>query len=191
MLEHLDQQLLLFLNSLNSPFFDRLMWIISGRLTWVPLYLAILTVLAFRYRRKMYILVLMIAITVAAGDRLSVLIKNTVKRPRPCHEQLLEGKVHLVKGKCGGMYGFVSSHAANSFSIALFSLLLIRKRGFTIAMIFWALLVGYSRIYLGVHYPGDVLFGSLLGALTGWAVYSFYCYLDNRWLKRSGYFNPV
>ena len=191
MLVHIDQQLLLFLNSLNSPFWDRMMWIISGRVTWIPLYLAILYVLAFRYRRKMYILVLMIAITVAAGDRISVLIKNTVKRPRPCHEQLLEGKVHIVNGKCGGMYGFVSSHATNAFSVALLSLLLIGKRGFSIAMIFWALLVGYSRIYLGVHYPGDVLFGSLLGALIGWSVYRLYCYLDNRWLKRSDWFNPV
>jgi undecaprenyl-diphosphatase len=167
------------------------MWIISGRVTWIPLYLAILYVLAFRYRRKMYILVLMIAITVAAGDRISVLIKNTVKRPRPCHEQLLEGKVHIVNGKCGGMYGFVSSHATNAFSVALLSLLLIGKRGFSTAMIFWALLVGYSRIYLGVHYPGDVLFGSLLGALIGWGVYRLYCYLDNRWLKNSVWFNPV
>jgi undecaprenyl-diphosphatase len=191
MLAHIDQQLLLFLNSLNSPFWDKVMWIISGRLTWVPLYLAILYVLAFRYRRKMYVLVLLIAITVASGDRLSVMIKNAVKRPRPCHEQLLEGRIHIVNGSCGGLYGFVSSHATNAFSVALLSLLLIRKRWFSVTMIFWALLVGYSRIYLGVHYPGDVLSGSLLGALIGWAVYSLWCYLDNRWLKRSLYFNPV
>jgi undecaprenyl-diphosphatase len=191
MLIHLDQQLLLFLNSLNSPFFDRLMWIISGRLTWVPLYLTILTVLTIRYRRKMYILVLMIAILITASDRLSVLIKNTVKRPRPCHEQLLEGKVHIVNGRCGGLYGFVSSHASNSFSIALFTLLLIRKRKFSIAMIIWALLIGYSRIYLGVHYPGDVLFGSLLGALIGWGVFRLWSYIEIRYLNRPGFFNPV
>jgi undecaprenyl-diphosphatase len=191
MLVHIDQQLLLFLNSLNSPFWDTVMSVISGRLIWVPLYLAIFTVLTLRLRRKMYVMVLMIILTVGSGDRLSVLIKNTVKRPRPCHEKLLEGKVHIVNGKCGGMYGFVSSHATNSFSVALLSLLLIRKRWFLVAMIFWASLVGYSRIYLGVHYPGDVLFGSFLGALTGWAVYSLWCYLDNRYLNRSSYFNPV
>jgi undecaprenyl-diphosphatase len=191
MLVHTDQQLLLFLNSLNSPFWDQVMWIISGRLTWVPVYLAILAVLTLRYRRKMYIMVLMIALTVAGGDRISVFIKNTVKRPRPCYEKLLEGKVHIVNGKCGGMYGFVSSHATNAFSVALLSLLLIRKRWFTFAIIFWALLIGYSRIYLGVHYPGDVLFGSLLGALTGWSVYSLWCFLEKRYLDRSAYFNPV
>jgi undecaprenyl-diphosphatase len=191
MLVHFDQQLLLYLNSLNSPFWDTVMSAISGRLLWVPLYLAILTVLTIRLRRKMYIMVLMIVITVWGGDRLSVLIKNTVKRPRPCHELLLEGKVHIVNGRCGGMYGFVSSHATNAFSVALLSLLMIRKRWFSFAMIFWALLVGYSRIYLGVHYPGDVLFGSVLGALTGWAVYNLWCYLDNRYLKRSLYFNQV
>jgi undecaprenyl-diphosphatase len=190
MLVHIDQQLFLFLNSFNSPFWDHVMWAISGRVTWIPLYLAILTALYIRYRRRIYIILVIVAITAAGGDRISVIIKNSVKRPRPCHEQLLEGKVHIVKGKCGGAYGFVSSHATNSFSVALLALLLIRKRWFTISMVLWALVVGYSRIYLGVHYPGDVLFGSLLGILTGWVFYRLYSYIDNVYLSRSVYFNP-
>jgi undecaprenyl-diphosphatase len=166
------------------------MWIISGRITWLPLYLAIITALIIRYRRKFFILLIAISMMVFISDRLSVAIKNMVERPRPCHEQSLEGLVHIVKGKCGGMYGFVSSHASNSFAIALLSLSLLRRRWFTYSMIFWALLVGYSRIYLGVHYPGDVLGGSLLGALAGWTIYKLYIFTDSRYLRKSEFLNP-
>jgi undecaprenyl-diphosphatase len=99
------------------------------------------------------------------------------------------GIVHLVDGECGGLYSFVSSHASNSFNVALLSLLFIKRRWYSIGIIIWALLIGYSRIYLGVHYPGDVLCGSILGALTGWGIYNLYTLTDNKILKYRPYFN--
>jgi undecaprenyl-diphosphatase len=189
MLEHLDQQLLLFINSSHSPFFDKVMYAISGRVIWAPLYLAILIYLGFKYKRKFYIVLIIIALAITLSDQTSVILKNITMRLRPCHEPALAGLVHLVNGECGGLYSFVSSHAANSFNIALLSLLFIRKRWYTISIIFWAAIIGFSRIYLGVHYPGDVIFGSILGALIGWSMFRLYELFDYRVLRYKSYFS--
>jgi undecaprenyl-diphosphatase len=189
MLERLDQQLFLFLNSLNSPFFDQVMHAISGKIIWVPLYLAILIYLGVKYKKKFLIILLFIILAATLADQFSVIIKNIVLRLRPCHEPALAGLVHIVRGECGGMYSFVSSHATNSFDVALLSLLFIRKRWFSVSIIFWAVIVGYSRIYLGVHYPGDVICGSILGSLVGWGVYQLYVLTDNKILQFKPYFN--
>ncbi|MGD0582898.1 MAG: phosphatase PAP2 family protein [Bacteroidales bacterium] len=191
MLTGIDHQLFLFLNSFHSPFWDMVMTIISYPPTWIPLYIAILIFLVIKYKRRMIVLVIVIALLITASDQLSDVIKNSVKRPRPCYEKTLEGKVHTVNGRCGGMYGFVSSHASNSFAVALLSLLMFRRRWFSISIVAWALAVGYSRIYLGVHYPGDVLFGSLFGALTGWAAFLLFDFTDRRLLMKSSFFYPV
>jgi undecaprenyl-diphosphatase len=189
MLERLDQQLFLFLNSINSPFCDTVMHALSGKLIWAPLYLAILIYLGIKYKRKFLIILLFVILAVTMADQFSVqLFKNLFQRPRPCHEPSLEGLIHLVNGECGGMYGFVSSHATNSFNVALLSLLFIRKRWYTITIILWALIIGYSRIYLGVHYPGDVICGSLLGALIGWSCYKLYVLTDNKILQHKSFF---
>jgi len=190
MLEHFDQQVFLLLNSQNSLFWDKLMYTISMVIIWFPLYLAILIYMGCRYKRKFIVIILFIIVAVTLTDQFALLIKNTVERLRPCHEPSLTGLVHLVNGKCGGLYGFVSSHAANSFNVALLSLLFIRKRWYSICIVIWAAIVGYSRIYLGVHYPGDVLCGSILGALTGWGVYSLYVMTDRYILQKKKYFNP-
>ena len=189
MVERLDQQLFLFLNSFNSPFWDQVMSIISGTATWIPLYLAILIYLGVKLRKKFLVLILTIIIAVTLSDQISVLIKNSVHRLRPCHEPSLEGMVHLVKGYCGGLYGFVSSHASNSFMVAMLCLLLIRRCWFTWFIIIWALVIGYSRIYLGVHYPGDVICGSLLGILIGWGIFLFYRYTDRKLIPKWKFFN--
>lgn len=190
MLEHLDQQLFLFLNSCNSPFWDRVMYAISGKFIWIPLYLAILIWIGFKYKRKFYVLLVFIALAVTLADQVSVqLFKNVFLRLRPCHEPDLQGLVHLVKGECGGLYGFVSSHAANSFSVALLSLMLIKKRWYTIVIILWAAVIGYSRIYLGVHYPGDVICGSLVGSLAGWSIYKLFELTDKVILNKNKFFS--
>ena len=189
MLESLDHQLFLILNSLNSPFWDNIMYAISGKIIWIPLYTVILVLLAIKYKKKFLVILLFIILGVTLADQSSVhLFKNLFHRLRPCHEPSLEGLVHLVKGECGGLYSFVSSHAANSFNIALLSLMLIKKKWYTISIILWASIIGYSRIYLGVHYPGDVIFGSLLGAMIGWSVYKLYELTDNKLLKNKEYF---
>lgn len=190
MLIRLDQQLLLYLNSINSPFWDEVMYALSGKFLWIPLYLAILVYLGLKYKRRFLIILLFVILGITIADQTSVhLFKNVFHRLRPCHEPAIAGLVHLVRGECGGLYGFVSSHATNSFYVAMFSLLFIKKRWYTFSIIFWALIVGYSRIYLAVHYPGDVICGSILGILIGWGVYSLYIFTDKNILQKKAFFN--
>jgi len=174
-LVQLDTKIFLILNGLNSESFDVVMWWVSGKSTWWPFYVLLLGYLGWKKGWQLVPMILFIALVIVLADQISVhLFKNVFQRLRPCHEPSLEGLVHLVNNKCGGKYGFVSSHAANTFGLASLLFLWVRRRWFTVLMILWASLVGYSRIYLGVHYPGDVLFGSLLGVSCGWL--SFYLF---------------
>ncbi len=191
MLERFDQQVFLFINSSNSPFFDQVMHAISGRLIWAPLYLAILIYLGIKYKRKFLIILIFTILAITLSDQASVVLKNLTQRLRPCNDPSLTGLVHLINGECGGLFSFVSSHAANSFNVAFLSLLLIKKRWYSISIIVWATVIGYSRIYLGVHYPGDVICGYLLGAFIGWGIYSLYVLTDNKILKNKPYFSSL
>jgi len=187
MTEQLDQQLFLFLNSANSPFWDKIMVYLSMKIVWAPLYIAILIFLGIKYKGRFWIMLLFIILAVTLADQISVLIKNAVDRPRPCHESSLQGLVHVVNGVCGGLYGFVSSHASNSFNVAFLSLMFIKRKWYTVFIIAWASIVSYSRIYLGVHYPGDVLCGAILGALIGWGVYKLFEAFNKRILKNKSH----
>ena len=166
----LDRTLFLFINSLHTPLLDGVMDFLSMKAVWIPLYIFIIYLLVKKYRGRVWVALLFTVLLIVVTDQVSVLIKNTVARLRPCHEPALEGMIHLVRNQCGGMYGFVSSHAANTFGIASFTAPLINKKWYSWSIFIWAAMVSYSRIYLGVHYPGDVIFGALLGIITGFGL---------------------
>ena len=170
-LEALDRAAFLAINGWYAAWADGLMLAVSARLTWVPLYLFFLFLLQRRYGWKgLLCAVPAIALMILFSDSGSVMLfKETVQRLRPCHEPLLNGLVHLVPENCGGQYGFVSSHASNHFAIALFMTGALRgvPRWAAPMLLFWAALIAYSRVYLGVHYLGDVFVGALYGGLIG------------------------
>lgn len=167
-----DTGLLLFFNSMHNSFFDGFMYGFTQILVWVPLYISVIYVLIKTKKFDALWLILSLVLCVVICDQISSgIIKNTVQRLRPSHEPSLNGMVHLVNGYTGGRFGFVSSHAANTFGFALMSALLVRKRNFTVMIVVWSLINCYSRIYLGVHYPFDIAGGLLVGTLAALVCY--------------------
>lgn len=163
-------QLFLFLNGWHSPFFDELMYWFSEKLIWAPLYAVLLLLVWLQYKKSFWVILPLVILLVTLTDQISVVFfKDVFERLRPCHEPALEGMVRILNGHCGGSYGFISSHASNTFGVATFVGLLLRQRYQWLlpAMLTWAGLVSYSRIYLGVHYPGDIIVGGIVGCLIG------------------------
>ncbi len=168
-LNEIDTRLFLFLNGLNNSFFDFLMYWISYKFTWLPLYMFFLYLLIRKYKLKALWIMLLVGLLITFSDQFSVMFKNYFQRLRPCHSEEINFLIHTVKDKCGGKFGFVSSHAANSFSLAVFLIPFLKSysKHLPILLIAWATIVSYSRIYLGVHYPGDILGGALMGIIAG------------------------
>ncbi|MHC1706186.1 MAG: phosphatase PAP2 family protein [Bacteroidales bacterium] len=177
-LKDLDTSLLLFINGHHNEFFDFLMFWLSDRIIWVPFYLFLIYLLFRHFGKTSWWILLGVLLMILISDQVSVhLFKNQFQRLRPCHEPALEGMIHLVKGKCGGSFGFISSHAANTFSLAVFLFGFFWKKMPLLAwgMLVWAAAISYSRVYLGVHYPGDVVAGAIFGGLAGWGFYLLTC----------------
>lgn len=160
-----DKELLLFLNSFHTPFLDEVMYEITKTIFWVPLYILLLFLILKDYRNDSWIPLLGILITILFADQVTAgIMKPFFQRLRPSQEPALEGLVQLVKGYKGGKYGFASSHAANTFGTATFFWFLMKEKRKWIGVLFlWASTMTYSRIYLGVHYPGDIIVGAIVG----------------------------
>lgn len=174
-----DTALFAVLNQAGSDWLDPIMAAISNRFIWIPLYLLLLFGLYRVLSLKHFLIALgFLVVLVFATDQSSVqLFKFQFEHPRPCHEPMLYPQARLVNDHCGGPYGFVSSHATNTFGLAVFAGLLFRHRQWILyALLFWAALNSYSRIYLGVHYPLDVLGGMLLGSGIGFLLAQLYFY---------------
>jgi len=173
-IKNLDENLFLFLNAFHSPFFDQLMWLFSNRFFWVPLYIWFLWMLYQKFPKHFWTVLVAVTLMVVVSDQLCNLTKDSVMRLRPSQEPHLQKLVHVVNGYRGGMYGFYSGHASNAFAVAFFMITIVtRERKYIIPVsLAYAILTAYSRVYLGVHYPGDILTGALLGTLlgTGFAV---------------------
>ena len=168
----LDKNLFLAINGFHSSFWDGVMFGISAKFTWVPLYVAVLAVIIKNWKRESIWLIIALVGCIIISDQIaSGLIKELVQRLRPSHAPELRNMVHLVNGYSGGQFGFVSSHAANTFGFAFLSSTLFKNRKYTSVIFCWAVLVSYSRMYLGVHYPLDILGGALVGVLAALACY--------------------
>lgn len=178
-LKELDKDVLLFLNGFHTPWLDPVMFWISKTFFWLPLYLFLLFLVIKNFKKDSWIILIGIAVTIILSDQItSSFMKPFFERLRPSREPSLQGLVYLVDGYKGGKYGFASSHAANTFATALFFWLLFKSQYRWMWVLFaWATVMTYTRIYLGVHYPGDILVGMLVGLVAAWI--GFRC---QRWI---------
>ncbi|MEM9672158.1 MAG: phosphatase PAP2 family protein [Bacteroidota bacterium] len=170
-----DQQIFLWLNSFHANWLDPIMYRITNKYTWFPVYAALVVAIILKYRWEGVRIVLVLVLVITACDQLtSGFMKPTFERLRPCHNPTIAHFVHLVKG-CGGQYGFASSHAANTFGLAATLWFFFQSWSFWFALGFgWAAVVSYSRVYVGVHYPLDIIVGAIIGVVLAWMIYKLY-----------------
>ncbi|MFD2520498.1 phosphatase PAP2 family protein [Emticicia soli] len=172
-IRYAEYEWFLWLNSFHTPFWDTIMYWVTHRFTWIPLYLFLIYYIFRVIRINAWYKLAFILVSVGLADRItSGFMKPYFHRFRPCHDPSIENIVHVVGG-CGGQYGFASSHAANSFALALAFVLISpqSKPQWKYFLFLWAILVSYSRIYVGVHYPTDLLVGGMVGMLVTGIIY--------------------
>ncbi len=181
-LKQLDVKFLLAINGLHNSFLDECMLVITSRFTWIPLYALIIGFLFWKKKSEFWLaLVFIIAAVVCSDLFASSFMKPFFHRLRPCHDTSINGLLYLLKDSCGGKYGFVSSHAANTFGLATFLFMWLGREYRWIELFFiWALLVSLSRVYLGVHYPFDILGGAVAGILIALIFYGGYTYVAKK-----------
>jgi undecaprenyl-diphosphatase len=171
-----DQELFLWLNGLHTPWLDTVMYWITYKYTWIPLYILLiaLTIRAEGWKKGGFI-VIAVVLAVAVADKVtSGFMKPYFLRLRPCHDPSIQIVMHHVTD-CGGMYGFASSHASTSFALAIAWFSLLRRQVPQMVFLFlWAAVYAYSRVYVGVHYPLDILAGALVGLLVGYSFVQLY-----------------
>lgn len=175
------------MNGWHCNAIDPIIYWATQTLVWLPLMLLLLYLTIRTYRLKAILLVLTLILTITIADQSANLAKSSVQRLRPGHDPQLSEKVHIVNEYRGSQYGFYSSHAANTMAIAIFLILLLKNRYRWIAavMIPWALFMAYTRLYLGVHYPGDLLAGMVAGGVTGWLGAQLFGFLDSLFSRKS------
>ena len=179
-----DKEIFLFLNGFHSPFWDTIMLMITRKETWIPFFAIIIYFIIKNYRVKAFLILFFLALVILFSDQFSVLLKENIQRLRPVHQPEIEHLVHNVLRK-GGLYGFVSSHAANSFAIFAFTTRIFRNKTYWFLLLFWAVIFSYSRIYSGVHYPLDILGGAVLGWGIGVLLFKMLIFAENRfWAEK-------
>lgn len=172
------------LNGSDSAFLDRFMWLYTGKEVWLPLAVLIIGVLVYKKNwRESLLIILAIALVVLLCDQFaSHVCKPLFTRFRPTHHPDFMEQVKTVFNYRGGLYGFISSHAANAFGFATLMALIMKNRWFGWTLFLWATLTAYTRIYLGVHFISDVVPGIVVGTLFGYVVYRLYLFVRSKWL---------
>lgn len=182
----LDKEILLALNGSDSLFWDGAMWVVTKAITWIPACIVLLYIfIKNNTLQKLALLVVMLALLVTIADQVSSgFCKPFFQRFRPTQDPELMYLIDVVNNYRGGQFGFTSSHAANSSAIALFFSLLMRRVGVTLSLFSWSALFAYSRIYLGVHYLGDILAGFTIGCTAAILVYLLYSWMEKRFFYK-------
>jgi len=190
----LDKQWLLAVNGSDSLFLDSLARTLTTATTWIPLYVALLfVVIKNSANAKKVLLVVLCALLCVflAGSLDDMFVKPLVGRWRPTRDPQIGLLVDTVDGYRGGRFGFFSAHASNTFSLAVFFALLIRSRLLSVGLVVWSLVNGWTRIYLGVHYPGDVLVGLIWGGLVGTGVWMLLQRLEKQSVQPANYISSA